>query len=66
MIEKLKMDYIDLIRHELERCAHFNEGRGLILTPTLARKLKDRGIDGPYTVQEDIPKVEKKGLQVLL
>ena len=48
------MDDIKKIKHELERCAWFNDGHGLILTPTIIRELKKLGIDGPYIAQSKL------------
>ncbi len=45
---------LEQIQHELEKNAHFNDGNGLLITPTLAKTLINWGITGPYIVSQNL------------
>lgn len=34
----------------LNQCAHLNEGRGVLIYPEFAKKLKKMGVKGHYTI----------------
>lgn len=54
--EKEQHELEDFI-HELK---HWNEGQGLIVPPSVARKLRKMGIKDGYTVNKPIPKESKR------